>query len=189
MTFPEDIEAAVAIMRQGGVIVYPTDTVWGIGCDARCSDAVRRVFEIKHRSDSKALITLVSDEDMLSECVGEVNDAIREVMNAVERPTTIVYPLARGLAPELLAEDGSVGVRLTREAYSAALCRGLGAPVVSTSANISGEPTPGCFADISEQILDKADYVAQARRDEMACPSPSRVIKVEADGSITVIRP
>lgn len=185
----QDISSAVAALRKGGIIVYPTDTVWGIGCDACNSEAVRKVFEIKRRADSKALITLVADEEDISRYTTSDGASARELANGSERPTTVIYPKAVGLAPELIGEDGSVGMRLTREAVSAAICRGLGRPIVSTSANISGCPAPALYSEISEEILNAADYVVEARRDDRTKAQPSRIIKIEPDGSVTVIRP
>ena len=142
----KDISSAVAVLRKGGIIVYPTDTVWGIGCDACNSEAVRRVFEIKRRADSKALITLVADGEDVARYTSSDFSAAMKLIGESRRPTTVIYPGAKGLAPELIADDGSVGIRLTSEAVSAAICRGLGRPLVSTSANISGCPAPLCLA-------------------------------------------
>lgn len=187
MTQQEDIERAVDAMRRGGVIVYPTDTVWGIGCDARCSEAVRRVFEIKRRADSKALITLVDSELMLARHTACCQ--LPAIAAESGRPVTVVYPKGIGVAPELLAEDGSIGVRLTRESISAGLCGALGAPLVSTSANISGEPTPTCFDQIDAEILSEVDYVMASRRDDCTATQPSMVVKLMADGNIIILRP
>lgn len=184
----QDIQQAVEVLRNGGVIVYPTDTVWGIGCDACNSPAVRRIYEIKRRADSKALITLIADiADIGVYTSADVHTAA-EAISGSDRPTTVIYPGAKGLAPELLADDGSIGLRLTSEAVSAAICRGLGRPLVSTSANISGCPAPAVFSEISDEILSAADYVVNARRDDTSRSLPSRIIKIEPDGSVTVIR-
>lgn len=183
-----DVLAAVKVLRAGGVILYPTDTVWGLGCDARDSAAVRRVFDIKRRADSKALITLVDSPAMLDRVVDEVPEVAEQLIEAAVDPVTIVYDRGRGVAPELLAPDGSIGVRLTREPFSAALCRGLGAPLVSTSANISGQPAPACFARISPDILSAVDYVCLSRRSEPPGARPSSVIKISAGGLFTILR-
>lgn len=189
MTMQQDIEKAVSVMRQGGLIAYPTDTVWGIGCDATNSDAVRRVYALKRRADSKALITLVGSPEMLAHTVGEIPEEAAGLIQSSGRPVTVVYPHARGLAPELLAPDGSAGVRLTREAYSAGLCEALGAPVVSTSANVSRQSTPGFYAGIPQEILDGVDYVAMFRRDDNTAALPSMVVKLAGDGTMTILRP
>ena len=184
----QDISSAVAVLRKGGIIVYPTDTVWGIGCDACNSDAVRRVFEIKRRADSKALITLVADKDEIARYTDSDISMAREVVGGSLRPTTVIYPRAMGLAPELVGEDGSVGIRLTSEAVSAAICRGLGRPIVSTSANISGRKTPATFAEISPEIIDGVDYVVSYRRDDTRRARPSNIIKVSDSDIVKVIR-
>lgn len=184
----KDIQAAVDTLRKGGVIVYPTDTVWGIGCDATDSAAVRRIFEIKHRADSKALITLLGSVSELERWIDDVPEVAFELIEASVRPVTIVYDRPHGFAPELLAEDGSAAVRVTTEEWSAALCRLFRKPIVSTSANISGAAAPACFNDISSEILDSADYVATSRRDEAPEAKPSSVIKLGHGGLIRIIR-
>ncbi len=185
----EDILRAVEVMRDGGVILYPTDTIWGIGCDATNTAAVRRVYEIKRRSDSKALISLVGSKDALREVVGDIPHEAEILMETAGRPLTIVFPHADLLSTALLADDGSAGLRLTSEAYSAALCRGLGVPVVSTSANVSGSPSPRFFSEIDPDIINAVDYVAMYRRDDTTPSAPSTVIKINPDGSITTLRP
>ena len=184
----EDVRRAVDVLRRGGVIVYPTDTIWGIGCDARNSQAVKRIYEIKRRADSKALITLVDSLAMLDRVVDDVPEVAEQLIEAAVTPTTIIYDRAREVAPELCAPDGSLGVRLTREEVSAALCRGLRGPIVSTSANISGEPSPATFAEISDEILRAADYVCTSRRDETEAAKPSSIIKISAGGLFKIIR-
>ena len=187
--YRDDLRSAVDTLRRGGVIIYPTDTIWGIGCDARDSAAVHRIYDIKRRADSKALITLVDSMPMLERAIdGEIPDAAEQLIDVAVSPLTIIYDKGRGVAPELLADDGSIAIRLTREPFSAALCRGLGAPVVSTSANISGCPAPAIFADIDQAVLAAADYVCLSRRDEGIPASPSSIIKVGAGGLIRIIR-
>lgn len=183
-----DIARACEVLRRGGVILYPTDTVWGIGCDARRSDAVKRVFEIKRRAESKALITLVDSLAALDRIVAEVPEVAEQLIEAAVDPVTIVYDRGCGVAPELLADDGSLGVRLTREAFSAALCRTFRGPVVSTSANISGDPTPTDFASISPDILAAVDYVCTSRRDDPPAPKSSSVIKIGSGGLFKILR-
>lgn len=183
-----DIATAIDCMRKGGVILYPTDTIWGLGCDATNRDAVRRIFEIKQRADSKALITLVGNEAALERIVDEVPDVAWQLIEVSNRPTTIVYDHGRSVAPELLADDGSIGVRLTREPFSAELCKRFRRPVVSTSANISGNPSPATFAEIDPDIISKVDYVCTSRRDEEANATPSMVIKISSDGVFKILR-
>lgn len=187
--YNRDINSAVEAMRAGGVIAYPTDTVWGIGCDASCREAVRKVFDIKHRSDSKALITLVSDEAMLERYIGgPMPEVCRGYIYAGDRPVTVVYPHGRNVAPELMAEDGSIGVRITGSGFPADLCKALGGAVVSTSANISGCPTARTFADIDPAVLEAVDYVAFTGRDIDTPSLPSRVVKINAEGGIIILR-
>lgn len=184
-----DIETAVSVMKNGGIIAYPTDTVWGIGCDATNDVAVKRIYEIKRRSDSKALITLVPDEEMLQCHIdGCVPSVCREMLQSSDRPTTVVYPRGRELAPSLLAGDGSVGIRITRYGFPGDLCRAMGCPVVSTSANISGEPAASVFSEISPEILDAVDYVALTGRDADAPSRPSRVVKITDGGDVIILR-
>lgn len=189
MTLEQDIQEAVSVLKQGGVILYPTDTVWGIGCDATDSAAVKRIFEIKHRADSKALITLVADVDDIKRISAVDLQKAVEIIRQSDRPTTIVYSGGRGVAPELLAEDGSIGVRVTSESVSSALCRALGHPIVSTSANISGKPSAAVFSEISPEIRETVNYIMMARRDDESRSLPSRVVKIAADGSVVVLRP
>lgn len=185
----DDIRNAVAVMKRGGVIAYPTDTVWGLGCDATCPEAVARVYAIKRRVDSKALITLVDSLAMLERRVDSIPDVAYQLIDAAVNPLTIVYDSADGLAPNLLAPDGSVGVRLTSDPFCRELCRAMGCPVVSTSANISGEPSPATFPQISREILDAVDYVVKWRRDDLSVRPPSTVIKLTRDARIKILRP
>ncbi len=190
--FQADIKAAIDVLRRGGVILYPTDTVWGLGCDATDSAAVKRIFDIKRRSDAKALITLVGSLAQLERTVDCIPEVAYQLIEYSERPTTIVYdhpaPTAR-LAPELIAEDGTIGVRVTSEEFSSALCRNFRKPLVSTSANISGQPAPGVFVEISQEILNAVDYVCTSRRDETPGNNkPSSIIRLSEGGLFKIIR-
>ena len=185
----EDIKRAVDAMNRGGVIVYPTDTIWGIGCDAANEEAVRHIFEIKHRADSKALITLVDSEARIQHYVRCIPDVAWDLIDCAVRPLTIVYDGGRNLAPNLLAEDGSIGLRMTQEPFSRELCRRMKRAVVSTSANVSGRPSPHCFAEISEEILSAADYVCTSRRDESGPGAASTIIRLTESAEVSIIRP
>ena len=187
-TFNEDLRCAVEVMRRGGVVLYPTDTVWGIGCDATNAEAVRRVYEIKRRAESKALIVLVDSMAKLSGCVREVPDLAWSLIELADKPLTIIYDGARNLADNLIAEDGSVAIRITQERFSKALCGRMHVPVVSTSANVSGEPTPKNFSEISQAIVGAVDYVVRYRQDDTAKPNPSSIIKLGINGKVKVIR-
>ena len=184
----EDIRQAVEVMRNGGIILYPTDTIWGIGCDARNDDAVRRIFQLKKRSDAKALISLVHNDVMVQAHVTEVPDVAWDLIELADRPLTIIYDNARGMSPLLMAEDGSAGIRVTQEPFSKALCQRMGSPVVSTSANVSGMPSPRCFNEISQEIINGVDYVCMSRREETENPPASGIIKLGAHGEVRVIR-
>ena len=184
----EDIRCAVEVMNQGGIILYPTDTIWGLGCDATNADAVRRIYEIKQRTDAKALISLVDSETKVQFYVKEVPEVAWDVMELSERPMTVVFDGGRNLAPNLLAEDGSVAIRITKEAFSKELCMRMKRAVVSTSANISGQPAPRCFAEISEEIKGAVDYICTSRQDEPPTQTASSIIKLGVGGEVTIIR-
>ncbi len=186
--YNDDLHRAVEVMQQGGVILYPTDTIWGIGCDACNEAAVKRVFEIKRRSDAKALITLVDSEAKLQFYVREVPDVAWQLIDAADKPLTIVYDGARNLAPSLIATDGSVGIRLTHEPFSNRLCQRMKRAIVSTSANISGQPSPRSFDEISDEIKQAVDYVCTSRRDERENPPASNIIKLGEGGLFKIIR-
>lgn len=186
--YRDDIRLAVEVMNKGGIILYPTDTIWGIGCDATNPEAVKRVYDIKHRNDAKALITLIDSEAKLEAYVTNVPEVAWQLIEVAERPLTIIYDGARNLAPNLLAEDGSAGIRITREEFSKNLCMRMRRAIVSTSANISGEPSPKCFADISPDIINAVDYVCTSRRNEDKNPPASNIIKLGAGGEVKVIR-
>lgn len=186
--YRDDIRHAIEVMNKGGVILYPTDTIWGIGCDATNEAAVRRVFEIKKRADAKALITLVDSEAKLEFYVNDIPEVAWDLIEVAERPLTIIFDHARNLAPNLLAEDGSAGIRITKEEFSKNLCMRMKRAIVSTSANISGEPSPKCFADISPEILQAVDYVCTSRCNETHNPPASNIIKLGSGGEVKVIR-
>lgn len=186
--YREDISKAIEVMNKGGIILYPTDTIWGIGCDATNEEAVKRVFEIKRRNDAKALITLVDSEAKIEFYVRDVPEVAWQLIEVADRPLTIIYDGARNLAPNLLAEDGSAGIRVTNEEFSRNLCMRMKRAIVSTSANISGEPSPKCFADISPEILEAVDYVCTSRRNETHNPPASNIIKLGRGGEVKVIR-
>lgn len=188
MNQQEDIRTAVEVMRKGGVILYPTDTVWGIGCDATNADAVAKVYAIKHRDDSKALICLVDSAVRLQRYVRNAPEVAWKVMELATKPTTVIFDNAVNIAPNLIAEDGSIAMRITSEPFSKELCYRFQKPVVSTSANISGEPAAENYKDISEELLGAVDYVCYSRRQEKQPHTPSSIIKIGADGQVKIIR-
>lgn len=190
----DDLQEALRVLREGGIIVYPTDTVWGIGCDATNADAVKRIYALKQREDSKSMLVLLDSPAKLDYYVDvpEAAEMLLETTNSQQpeiKPLTIIYPGARHLAPNLIAEDGSIGIRITNEPFSKALCAQLKHPVVSTSANISGQPAAHFFAQIDPAILNGADYCCRFRRDDETPHEPSTIIKINADGSFKIIRP
>lgn len=184
-----DISSAVEIIKSGGVILYPTDTIWGLGCDATNAEAVERIYRIKQRADSKALICLVGGDNMLPYYSDSIPDVAYDLIEFSERPLTLIVDNARNLAPSLLAEDGSVGLRVTKEEFSRTLCNRCKRALVSTSANISGQPAPKCFEDIPQEIIDAVDYVCTSRRKEKGEGKPSSIIKLTATNEIKIIRP
>ena len=183
-----DIKKAVDCLKDGGIILYPTDTIWGIGCDARNSEAVKRIYALKKRSDSKSMLVLVNNEAALEKIVDEVPDIAWELLDVAVNPLTIIYDDAKSVAPELISEDGSLGIRITKDSFSNELCKRLGAPLVSTSANISGEKSPSCFADISNEIKKGVDFIVEYRQTENTLKSPSNIIKLSKEGVVKIIR-
>ena len=188
MVNSDDIKAAVECMRKGGVILYPTDTVWGIGCDATNAEAVAKVYKIKKREESKAMICLVDSDNRIQRYVRNVPDVAWDVMNLATSPTTVILDGADGLASNLIADDGSIAMRITKEEFSKELCYRMQKPVVSTSANISGEPAAQNYCDISEEIINSVDYVCKSRRNEHLPNKPSSIIKLKSNGEVTIIR-
>ena len=188
MTQQEDIKRAIETLRNGGVILYPTDTVWGIGCDATNPEAVKKVYEIKHRDDSKALICLVDSDARLQRYVRNVPDVAWDIFELATKPTTIILDDAVNLAPNLIAEDGTIAMRITQEPFSKELCYRFQKPLVSTSANISGEPAAQNYCDINEKLLNAVDYVCWSRRQEHKPHTPSSIIKLEKNGTVAIIR-
>lgn len=188
MNQQEDIKNAIEVMKQGGVILYPTDTVWGIGCDATNAEAVAKVYKIKKRDDSKALICLVDSDARLQRYVRNVPNVAWDILDIATKPTTIILDGAVNLAPNLIAEDGSIALRITKEPFSHELCYRFQKPLVSTSANISGEPAAANYNDISQELLDAVDYVCFSRRQEHKPHTPSSIIKLKEDGEVTIIR-
>ncbi len=188
MTQEEDIKNAVKVLKEGGVILYPTDTVWGIGCDATNAEAVAKVYKIKQRDDSKALICLVDSDARLQRYVRQVPAVAWDLLDVADKPTTVILDGAVNLAPNLIAEDGSIALRITHEPFSKELCYRFQKALVSTSANISGEPAAQNYRDIAQEIIDSVDYVCWTRRQEHKPHTPSSIIKLGQGGEIKIIR-
>lgn len=188
MNIKEDINNAVEVMRRGGIILYPTDTVWGIGCDATNAEAVARIYEIKKRDDSKAMICLVDSDVRMQRYVRDVPEVAWDILELATKPTTVILDNATNLAPNLIAEDGSIAMRIAKEAFSKELCYRFQKPIVSTSVNISGEPAAQNFRDIAPELIEAADYVCFSRRQEHKPHTPSSIIRLDKDGGVKIIR-
>ena len=186
--FDADIQACLEVLKKGGLILYPTDTVWGIGCDATNAEAVKKVYALKKRADSKALIVLVDSAEVLDHYVVDVPYMAYELINVAVKPLTIVYEGAFNLARDLMGENDSVGIRVTCEPFTHELCRRFGRPIVSTSANVSGKDTAHTFIDIEKEIIDGVDYVVEYRRNDTNTAEPSNVILLSSDGTFKILR-
>lgn len=184
----EEIKKACEVLQKGGVILYPTDTVWGIGCDATNEEAVKRVYEIKRRADSKAMLVLVDSDVKVDFYVKDVPEVAWDLIQYATKPLTVIYDDARNLAPNLIGEDGSVGIRVTSEEFSKQLCFRFRKAIVSTSANISGQPAPASFSEIQDEIKQAVDYIVEYRQDEPAGAKPSSILKLGKGGVIKIIR-
>jgi len=183
----KDIQQALEVLRQGGTILYPTDTIWGIGCDATEEKAVRMVYKIKKREDKEGMLVLLDSKNLLP-LYAEVPDIAWKLIEVTENPLTIIYPGARNLAPSLLGSDGSVGIRIVRDSFCKKLIEQYKKPVVSTSANISGAIAARTYAEISREIINSVDYVVKYRQEDMTKTSPSGIIKLGSNGEVQVVR-
>ena len=183
----EEIRKTLEVLRNGGVILYPTDTIWGLGCDATNDDAVRRIFEIKKRSDHKSMLVLLEDAGKIAS-YADVPDIALDLIEVADKPTTIIYPNAKRLAPSLVAEDGTIGIRITREEFTVSLLHRFNRPLVSTSANISGMPSPRFYAEVSDEIRNAVDYIVDYRRNDHQPVTPSSILKIGMKGEIEIIR-
>ncbi len=188
MIFGEDIKESLKALRNGGVILYPTDTIWGLGCDATNEAAIKKIFNIKSRDENKSLIILVDGISMLERYVEDCPDITIELATVSETPLTIIYPKGKYLAQGVCASDGSVAIRICHDEFCGELISRFRKPIISTSANFSGKPAPAFFGDIEEELIEKVDYVVKYRRDDQGKHSPSPVIKVNRDGSIKILR-
>lgn len=185
----DDLKAALEVLHKGGVILYPTDTIWGIGCDACNEAAVSRVYAIKNRTDSKSMLVLMENASLLERYVDEVPEIAYDLIELTEKPLTIIYDKAKNLAKNLFASDGSIGIRITTEKFSSELIRHFKRPIVSTSANLSGKPSSASFDEIEPEIIEAVDYVVKYRQDDTQKALPSGIIKLGRSGEIKIIRP
>lgn len=183
-----DLKKALEVLKKGGVILYPTDTIWGIGCDATNEEAVKKIYQIKKREDSKSMLVLLENPAFLERYVKEVPEIAWDLTEISTTPLTVIYPGAKNLAPGLIAEDGSIGIRLTREAFTSQLLQRFRKPIVSTSANISGQKSPAFFDEISEEVKSQVDYIVEYRQNDSTPARPSGIIKLWPGGRIDIIR-
>jgi L-threonylcarbamoyladenylate synthase len=186
--FETEVETALEVLRNGGIILYPTDTIWGLGCDATNAEAVKKIYDIKQREDTKSLIILMADEREILQYVAAPDLSVFDFIEKQNRPTTIIFENAVGLPSNLIAQDGSIAIRLVRDEFCRHLIKRLRKPIVSTSANISGQPSPQAFKNISEEIKSNVTHIVQWRQDNETPAQPSQIIKWNSDGSYTVIR-
>lgn len=188
LLFEEDLEKALETMRKGGIILYPTDTIWGIGCDSRNPDAVKKIYALKKRSDEKAMLVLVDSIETLEKTVEQIPEVAFELLEAATTPLTVIYDSPNGIAENLVGKDNTLGIRITNEKFSKELCRRLGAPLVSTSANISGTSSAKNFPEIQEEIKKGVDYIVKYRQDDIKDATPSHIIKLSSDGQFKILR-
>ncbi len=188
MIFEEDIKKSLDTLRNGGVILYPTDTVWGLGCDATSQSAVDKIFKIKSRDEGKSLLLLVSTEQMIDRYVNEIPEIAYQLIEVTDTPLTIIYPGGKNLASGVCAADGSVGIRICQDDFCNELISRFRKPIISTSANFSGKPTPGNFDEIDESLIEKVEYIVKYRQDDRQKHNASPVIKIGLNGTIQIIR-
>jgi len=189
MNFDTDITEALLVLQTGGLILYPTDTVWGIGCDATDAAAVAKIFALKNREDGKSMIVLIADENEIPKYVSQPDPKVFDYIKGIYKPTTVIYEGATGLAKNLINKNGSIAIRVVKDAFCKKLINRFGKPIVSTSANIAGYPAPANFRDIDVQIKNGVDYIVQHRQDDITEAQPSAIVKWESDGSLSIIRP
>jgi L-threonylcarbamoyladenylate synthase len=189
LSIENDIENCLATLLSGGLILYPTDTVWGIGCDATNADAVAKIYALKKRSDEKSMIVLLADENEIPKYVTQPNPKVFDYIKGIHKPTTFIYEGGTNLAKNMIQGDGTIGIRITNDLFCKKLIARFEKPLVSTSANISGYPAPAIFEDIDYEIKSGVDYIVQHRQDDVSAASPSAIVKLNADGSLTIIRP
>ena len=185
---PEDLKKALDILFEGGIILYPTDTIWGIGCDANNSEAVKRIYELKKREDSKSMLILINDTNRIPSYLEKMPDIAWDLTEVSEKPLTIIYPGAKNLAANLIAEDKTIGIRVTSDPFCNSLIKKFKRPIVSTSANISGQASPANFSEISDEIKTQVDYIVKHRQSETEKAKPSGIIQLGINGQVKVIR-
>ena len=186
--YEQELWKTVEILRSGGTILYPTDTIWGIGCDATNFEAVENIYKLKHRVESKSLIVLLDDESKLYDYVETVPEISFDLINSLDRPTTIIYSKAKNLASNVVAPDGSIAIRVTKDLFCRELINLFGKPIVSTSANISGDPSPVIYRDVPDDLLNGVDYIVNLYHGRMNSPKPSTIIRLFENGEFIIVR-
>lgn len=184
----EDISQAVKILKSGGIILYPTDTIWGIGCDATNPEAVSKIYQLKQREDSKSMLVLIDQPGRIPSYISEMPEIAWDLIELADKPLTIIYPKAKNLAPNLIAPDGSIGIRVVNHEFCQKLIGRFGRPIVSTSANISGKQSPTSFNNIDKEIKEKVDFIVSQEFDNPVSDKPSGIIKLGVNGEIKIIR-
>lgn len=184
----DDIKKAIEVLKRGGIILYPTDTIWGVGCDATNEKAVEKIYQIKKREDNKSMLVLMENPALLERYVDDVPEIAWDLVEVANTPLTVIYPNAKNLAKNLIADDGSIGIRFTKEAFTTQLLQRFRKPLVSTSANISGERSPAFFDEISEEIKNQVDYIVEFRQNDRTPVQPSSIIRLGSGGRIDIIR-
>lgn len=184
----KELQQALKYTLKGGTILYPTDTIWGIGCDATNAKAVKKIYSIKNRVESKSMIVLLSDFDQLKHYVEHIPSIAADLINSINKPLTIIYNGAKNLAPNLIAADGTIAIRIVKHAFCRALIQRMGKPLVSTSANVSGAPSPLFYSDVQEYIKTKVDHIVNLEQELNTINKASTIIKLEKSGSYTIIR-
>jgi len=188
MNLELDIEKSLEVLKAGGTILYPTDTIWGLGCDATNTKAVEKIYKVKNRAEAKSLIILIDNFDKLSDYIEKVPEITADLLASIDNPVTIIYSNAKKLAPNVVASDGTVGIRIVKEEFCKQLIKRFGKPIVSTSANISGFDPPIVFSQIADEIKDSVDYIVSYKQDYFERSKPSTIIRLYDDGNYTVIR-
>jgi L-threonylcarbamoyladenylate synthase len=186
--FSADIDNCLTVLQNGGIILYPTDTIWGIGCDATNEEAVAKIFALKQRAEEKSMIILLAEDKDIIHYITQPDLSVIDYLQTVTKPTTVIYEGATGLAENVISSDGSVAIRITSDAFCRHLIKRLKKPLVSTSSNVSGFAAPINFAAISDAIKNGVDYIVQHRRDDVSHAAPSAIIKWNKDATVTVIR-
>ncbi|OFX88361.1 MAG: threonylcarbamoyl-AMP synthase [Bacteroidetes bacterium GWF2_33_16] len=184
----DDIIKTLEVLKNGGVILYPTDTIWGLGCDATNEKAVSKIYEIKKRADQKSMIVLLDNANKIPSYIKEIPDIAWDLIDLTDKPLTIIYPGAKNLAPNVISENGTIGIRISKDVFNQKLIERFRKPIVSTSANISGESAPQNFDEISDEIIQAVDYVVKWRQDDYTKSNPSSIIKIGIKGEIEIIR-